>query len=332
MEGDPVRPSGSWHIFEEAEIRAVVNELDALSSVEVAFRAMHEGRVEQPSPIGLEVREAGGEVHIKTAHVAGMPVFVIKIGTGFYRNTERGIPSSSGLVLVFDAATGHPVGVLRDNAYLTEMRTAAAGALALRSLAPQQFDTLGILGTGIQARYQIKAMARVRRWERTIVWGRSAERCRNYCREMQRVLPGPFFIARSREEAVKRADVLLTVTPSREPLVEASWLKCHATIIAVGSDSPKKHELESKVIAIADKVIADSLTQCLELGEIHHALDDELFLPASLHAELGEIIAGTKAGRQGDELIVCDLTGLGAQDTAIGGFAWQKLNASEATS
>lgn len=318
-------------VVEAAILRELVKEPEALVSAERAFRALAEGRVVQPPPVGLDIESARGEVHVKGAYLEGTSIFAVKIASGFYRNPERGLPSGSGLVLVFDATTGFPLAVLKDDAYLTDLRTAAAGALATRLLAPSSFERLAMLGSGVQARFQLRAIARVRQWKRTTAWSPNREHLERYCREMEAELDIPFEPCLGPGETVRGADLVLTVTPSRRPLVEASWLEPHATIIAVGSDGPDKQELHPQVLSRAGKVVADRLEQCIRLGEIHHAVEAGLLHPEAVYAELGEIVIGAKPGREGKELIVCDLTGVGAQDAAIAEVAWEKLSKTERT-
>lgn len=315
-----------FQVVTEATLRDVVQEKEALDAVEAAFRALAEGRVRQPPPLGLEIPESRGEVHVKGAHLRGEAVFAIKMASGFYENPKRGLPTGSGLVLVFDAATGIPLGLLRDNGYLTELRTGAAGALATRLLAPPSLDRVAVLGTGVQARYQIRAIAGVRRWRETVAWSPNRAHVAEYCEEMEGAMGVPFRAADSAQAAVDGADLVITVTPARKPILRADWLVQHATIVAVGSDGPQKQELAVDVLARAHRVVADHRDQSLRLGEVHHAVDAGVLEPGSVD-ELGEVLTGQRPGREGDELIVCDLTGVGAQDAAIAGVAWKRVSA-----
>ena len=312
-------------IVDEKTIRARVREPEALASAEKAFRALAEDRVELPPPMSLNFPEVEGEVHVKSAHLKGSSVFAVKIASGFYRNAALGLPSGAGLILVFDAETGFPLGLLDDNGYLTDLRTAAAGALAARLLAMDPLGKVAVLGSGIQARFQLRALAQIRGWNRTAAWSLDQEGCSAYCGEMEGELGIPFATAASPEEALRGADLVFTVTPSREPLFDPASLGNHATVIAVGSDGPDKQELPTEVLARADKVVVDRLSQCLILGELHHAVDEGVLTAAAVHAELGQVLIGRKPGREQDELIVCDLTGVGAQDAAIAEVAWETL-------
>jgi ornithine cyclodeaminase/alanine dehydrogenase-like protein (mu-crystallin family) len=311
----------------EDRLRELVGEDEALRAVETAFLALAQGRVVQPPPMGMDLDEEKGEVHVKGAYLRGEPVFGVKVASGFYGNRERGLPTGSGLVLVFDAGTGFPLALLQDNGYLTELRTGGAGALAVRLLTPDRPLAVALVGAGSQARYQLRAMARVRALARVRVWSPLPEEVEQYCREMGPVLGVPVSGARTVREAVGGADLVVTVTPSRGPLVEAEWLEGHATVVAVGSDGPEKQELAVEVLGRAGKVVVDSRDQCLRLGETHHAVKAGAISPAGIHAELGEILQGVRLGREGSELIVCDLTGVGAQDAAMAGVVWEMLAA-----
>jgi ornithine cyclodeaminase len=312
-------------IFEEAKIRSAVGPEDALPAAERAFRALADGGAVAPPPMGLEIPPARGEVHVKGGYIRGAPVFALKVATGFYKNAKRGLPTGSGLFLVLDAETGFPLGLLRDNGYLTDLRTGAAGALAARHLAPERLERVAVLGSGVQARWQLRCLRLVRSWRSTTAWSPTRDHLEAYCREMEAELRISCSAAAGVEDAVRGADLVITTTPSRAPIVRAAWLAPGATVIAVGSDGPDKQELDVECLARADKVVADRLSQCLELGEIHHAVRQGLLDPAKINGDLGEIVTGTKPGREGSELIVCDLTGVGAQDAAIAEVAWAVL-------
>ncbi len=312
-------------VVEEERIRELVREDEALRAVETAFRALAEKRVVQPPPMGMELEEVRGEVHVKGAFLQGEPVFAIKVASGFYQNPERGLPTGSGLVLVFDSVTGFPLALLQDNGYLTELRTGAAGALATKLLAPKRPLTVAVLGAGSQARYQLRAIARVREVQGLRVWSPIPEEVRAYAEEMAPVLGISVIGADTPERAVEGADLIVTVTPARDPILRLRWLEEGATVVAVGSDGPEKQELDVGVLGAAGKVVVDSRDQCLALGEAHHAVTAGVITPEAVHGELGEVLLGVRSGREGEELIVCDLTGVGAQDAAIAGAVWSCL-------
>ena len=289
----------------------------AVDVVREAFRADGEGRAHVPGVINLEVPARRGEFHVKTALIDGVPHVAVKIASGFYGNPAKGLPSGSGLMAVFDADTGLPVALLLDNGFLTDIRTGAAGAVAAEALAPAAIATVGVLGSGLQARHQVRCLRCVRRISRLVAWSPDRSRLDAYIRDMR--TEGLDAHARPTPEAVCRdADLLITATPARAPLVQPEWLRAGQHVTALGSDSPGKQELDAGCLARADLLVVDRLTQCAAFGELRHALEAGLLRPDRVHVELGEIIAGLKPGRTApSQLTIVDLTGVGFQDTAI---------------
>ena len=309
----------------EEEIRKAVTMAEAVDAVEEAFAALARGEARLPDVINLDVPEARGEVHVKGAHLKGTPHFVIKIASGFYGNPEKGLPSGSGLMLAFDAATGFPEALLLDNGYLTDLRTGAAGAVAAKYLAKPVLEKVAVVGTGIQARFQLRALAVVRDIPRVTLWGRTKTHAEQAAEEITDELDVDVRVAPSIETALRGADLIITVTPSREPLVEAEWVERGAHITAVGSDGPDKQELDVGVLERATLIVADRLSQCLRLGEIHHAVKAGVISAEDVAGELGEVIIGQIPGRTDEhQITVCDLTGVGVQDAAIALLALQK--------
>jgi ornithine cyclodeaminase len=309
----------------EDTLRRVVTPQIAVDAMREAFRADGEGRAHVPSVINLEVPAHRGEFHVKTALIDGVPHVAVKIASGFYDNASKGLPSGSGLMAVFDAATGMPAALLLDNGFLTDIRTGAAGAVAADVLARAAIDVVGVLGSGLQARYQIRCLRVVRSFGRVVAWSPDRAHLDAYVREM--CAEGIETIAAATPEAVCRnADLLITATPARQPLVRADWLRPGQHVTALGSDSPGKQELEADCLARADLVVVDRLTQCASFGELRHAAEGGLFAVNRVHAELGEIVAGVKKGRTADsQITIADLTGVGFQDTAIASRAMQML-------
>jgi ornithine cyclodeaminase len=308
-------------IIEEAALRAAITPQIAVDAMRGAFRADGEGRAHVPAVINLDIPRHHGEFHVKTAHIDGVPHVAVKIASGFYDNAAKGLPSGSGLMAVFDAATGLPSALLLDNGFLTDIRTGAAGAIAADVLAPATIGTVGVIGSGLQARYQIRCLRCVRAFTRIVAWSPTRAHLTQYCREMQD--EGYTVTAAADPEAVfTAADIVITATPSRTPIVRPEFLRAGQHVTALGSDSPGKQELEAGCLARADLLVVDRLTQCASFGELRHALDAGLFHPDRVHAELGEIVAALKAGRTSDDqLTVVDLTGVGFQDTAIASTA-----------
>lgn len=302
----------------ESEIRGLVGPKEAFEAVRGAFVKLARGEVILPGVLGIEIPETRTEAHVKGAFLLGAPFFSVKAASGSYDNPTRGLPVSGGLVMVFDATTGQPRAILFDNGYLTDLRTGAAGALAADLLAKKDVDRIGIIGVGTQARYQLAALLGVRRLGTVLAYGRSTAKAAAYAREVESRYGVRVTVAPTMEKAVRGSDIVITVTPSTQPLVQAEWVQNGTHITAVGADGPAKQELDVRVLQKADKVVADHLDQCLRFGEIHHAVEAGVLAKEEIYGELGEIAAGLKPGRESDsEITVADLTGVGVQDSAV---------------
>jgi len=320
--------SAMLRVFEEGEIRSAIAPADAVVAIREAFRSDGLGRTTVPEVINLAIPGTRGEFHIKTAHVAGIPHVAVKVASGFYDNPALGLPTGTGMMALFDAATGMPVAFLLDNGYLTDVRTGAAGAVAAESLAPGAVHTVGVIGSGVQARHQVMCLREVRQFGRLVAWSIDPDGLRAYAREMRERLGIEVVAAAGAEEVSRAADVLITATPSRAPIVRAEWLRPGMHITALGSDGPGKQELDPRVLAKADLVVVDRLSQCRRLGELQHALSAGLLREDQVHGQLGEVVAGRKPGRtSASQITVADLTGVGFQDTAIASLAYAKLTA-----
>lgn len=310
-------------ILDETTLRGIVTPEAAVEVMRGAFLADGEGRTHVPAVITLHVPDARGEFHIKTAHIDGVPHIAVKVASGFHDNPDRGLPSGSGLMVVFEARTGLAAGLLLDNGFLTDIRTGAAGAVAADHLALPIITTVGVIGSGLQARHQLRCLRVVRAFRHVVAWSPTPERLARFCGEMRDegfdVAP-----ARGPQAVCEAADVLITTTPSRAPLVRADWLRQGMHVTAVGADSPGKQELDAECLDRADLVVVDRYAQCSAFGELHHALAAALLTRGDVHAELGAIVAGQRPGRTSDrQITIADLTGVGFQDTAIASFAYE---------
>jgi len=314
-------------IVTESELRQCVNlGPEVIDAIADGFTRLSNGEVTVPPIVRVDVPEHNGEVDIKTAYVRGLDSFAVKIASGFFENYHMGLPTGSGMMVLISSQTGFPRAVLLDNAYLTNVRTAAAGAVAARHLAPRQVQTVGIVGSGTQARFQIIALQQVRDFERLLVYGIIEKEVVKYAEEMRLLLGAEVEIAPDVETLVRQSDVVVTATPSHEPYLQSEWLHPGLHITAMGSDSEDKQELHAEVLGEAGLLVCDRKSQCFRLGELHHGLeagiiaqDDEQIV------ELGELTSGRHPGRANDEQItICDLTGVGVQDTVIALLAYRK--------
>jgi ornithine cyclodeaminase len=315
---------GTIRVLTESDLRQAVGLGEAeLAAIEAVYPIISSGKASMPPIMRIDVPENNGEIDIKSAYLPGYPGIAVKLSAGFFDNPGRGLPSLGGLMVVLDSETGIPQSALFDNGYLTDLRTGLAGAVAARHLAKEGEVVMGVLGAGVQAFLQFKALNLVRTVSRGVIWARRPEAAQRFADEVSSTTGIDFEVAPSIEGAVAVADVLATATPATEPLVEASMLHPGLHITAVGSDAEGKQELDSAVIGAADLFVCDSVSQSSRLGELRAAVSAGF--DADRAIELGRIVGGDSPGRSSDsEVTVCDLTGTGAQDTAIASLAVQR--------
>ena len=312
-------------VLTKEEIESVLTIEDAIEAVEAGFKAYNSGRATVPFPVALEIPDHNGDIHIKPGYIKGYETYTVKIASGFYDNPKLGLPASHGMLILFDSRTGSPLCFEVDRCFLTDLRTAAAGAVAARALAIETVKRVAVIGTGTQARMQIAALSKVRPFDELSVWGRNPDNVTKYVADMKKFLKAHIIPARTAEEAVVGSDIVVTATMTSSPIVKASWIGKGTHITAMGSDSPEKQELETAVLGKADKIVVDSLKQCAALGEVHHALEDGTIEEKDVYAELGEVLLGEKKGRENDdEITVCDLTGIAVQDVVTSQLVYER--------
>ena len=297
-------------------IEKALGQVNLVQLMEEGFVAYSQGNVVVP-PVGEMIfDEPPGEAHLKYGFIRGDDYFVVKIATGFYENVKLGLSSSNGVVLVFSQKTGGIESVLLDEGHLTNVRTAAAGAVAAKCLAPKLVERIGIVGAGIQARLQLSHLRAVTDCRAALVWGTGDQKLDAYARTMA---SEGFEIETTRHAADLAAScqLIVTATPSREPLLWAGDIRPGTHITAVGSDTPDKTELDPEVLAKADVIVADSLSQSRSRGEIYQAVKAGVLTERRV-VELGAVLQEPSLGRTSDDQItVADLTGVAVQDIQI---------------
>ena len=306
----------------EQELRRGIGlDKTAIDIIDHAFARLDEGEVIMPPVLSMEMPMVNGEVDVKTAYVPGVDSFTIKVSPGFFDNPLKGLTSLNGLMIVFDAQTGLVRAVLLDNGYLTDIRTAAAGGVAARHLAPRRVDTAGVVGAGVQARLQAKALLLERDVKLLQVWARSPQSADACAMEMHQELGIPVQRVESLETLVRSSQVVITTTPAKQALIDAAWVHPGLHISAMGSDSPEKNELDPLILKQADRFVVDRVSQSLERGEMRSAVKAGILSSEFIPTEIGALCRGVAPGRQSDdEVTVCDLTGTGVQDTAIADY------------
>ena len=305
------------------QIRKALPSVDLVDEIERGFVAYSRGDSVVP-PVGeLILEDPPGEVHIKYGYINGDDYYVIKIASGFYGNKALGIPVGNGMMLMFSQKTGEPVAILHDEAYLTDIRTAVAGTIAAKYLAPSSVECIGIAGTGNQARLQLEYLKPVTGCRKVLLWGRDRSKFDAYIEDM--TLHG-FAIDTTTDAAdlLANCNLIVTTTTATEPVL-VGQARAGTHITAMGSDTLEKQEVDASILAAADLVVADSIPQCLERGEIHQALKVGAIRCDDI-VELGRIIAGDAPGRTSDDQVtIADLTGVAVQDIQISKAVFEAL-------
>ena len=311
-------------VLELDEIKRLVDIPQVIREMETGFVLYSEGQVEVP-PVGfLHFEEPPGDVHIKYGFVSGDEYYVLKMASGFYNNADLGLPISDGLLLVFSQKTGELKLILLDKCWLTDVRTAAAGAVAAKHLAPKNIHRIGIVGTGVQAKMQLEMLRDVVDCTSCLVWGRDSTKVQRMIADLRasesvQAWEGGLEIeaAPTLDDLVSQCNLIVTTTSARSPLIRADQVQQGTHITAMGSDDHGKQELEAEVLGKADLVVADSVSQCVDHGECFGAVR-EGHIAADSILELGNVIKNGEIGRTTeDQITVADLTGVAIQDIQI---------------
>ncbi|RUX76927.1 ornithine cyclodeaminase family protein [Mesorhizobium sp. M7A.F.Ca.US.006.04.2.1] len=297
------------------QILKALPDIDVVAEIERGFVALSEGKVEVP-PVGeLLFPDESGELHIKYGAVRGDDVFVVKLATGFFNNPKLGLPPFSGCMLVLSAKTGQVLCILLEEGELTNHRTAAAGAVVARHLAPARLETIGICGAGVQARLQADYLRRVTQCRDLVLWARDVERATEAVRDIAR-MGYSARVAASPEEVASSSQLIVTTTAAHQPYLFAGSIRPGTHITAMGSDTPEKNEIDPMILKSAALVVADSIPQCLVRGEIHAAIAAGVLRREDV-VELGNVISGKAGRRSPEDITVADLTGVAVQDIMI---------------
>lgn len=305
-------------IWSKEEILARFDVDRAVRMIEEGLIAYSQKAALVPPVQNFYFAAANGDCCIKSAYVDGAETFAVKVSSGFYNNPAAGLPSNSGLVMLLSATNGQPVALLQDGGWLTAVRTAIAGQLAARLLAPREVRSIGIIGTGQQARLQLEYLKPITSCREVHVWGRDAEQGECFASDMS-AQGFSVHLHQTPEPVARNANLIVTATPSRAALLKSEWVGAGTHITAVGADSAGKQELDPEIIARAGMVVVDSREQCSSYGEISHALSAGLIRSTALH-ELGTLLATNYRARDDSDaaqITVADLTGVAVQDAQV---------------
>lgn len=312
-------------LINEDELRQLINLPDAVAAIEAAFVAAGEGRITIPGNFHLSLPDVSGTVDVKGAYLQETPYYVINVANKFLDNPSVNLPPRSGLITVFDAATGFPAAVLLDNGYLANVRCGAVGALATRWLANHPIDTVAVIGAGRRAFTQLKVLLTIEPVQQVTVWGQSPVETDAFARRMVEDHNVDIRLAPSIEAAVSSANVLIVANNNQQPPIQAEWLNPGTHITVAGDNHPQRQKLHDNTLQRADVIFVDNFYQCSQVGEIRHALNSGAITPAHIRGEFSSLIAGKTSGRDNPEQItLVDLTGLDWQDATIATLALDK--------
>lgn len=316
-------------LLNKENVGSLIRMDEVIGTVEEAYKAFNSGQVNQPPYTCIHLPPSG-EIDFKISYSAANEIISMKASSGGFPNnpTEHGVPSGMGTVLLFDARSCALICVM-DGSLLTGLRTGAAGAVSVKVLARKNAKTVTSVGTGNQARMQIRAIHEVMKIEEIHAWDHHPENLARYKADIEREFGIPVVMASSMQAAVEQADILITTTRGKGELVQAAWIQPGTHIVAMGTDTYGKQELEPAIFRNA-KIVNDSIAQCIEKGETWHPLNQNIITQANIHAEIGEILLGQKPGRETDhEITIFDSTGMAIQDNTTAAKIYRNAIASQ---
>jgi ornithine cyclodeaminase/alanine dehydrogenase-like protein (mu-crystallin family) len=314
---------GGTLFLSRADVAALLGMDECIVAVESAFRAQAEGRVIHPDVLSSHTE--GGAFHVKVAGlVLDRPYYAAKINANFPDNPARyGLPTIQGVVALFDAERGTPLALL-DSGEITAIRTAAATAVAAKHLALPDASSAAIVGCGVQGRWQLRALSRVRPLRTVLATDLDSERAESFAHDMSYELEIDVRAVPTIEQAAPASEIVVTCTSARRHLLGLQHVRRGAFVAAVGADNPHKQEIDPALMA-QSTVVVDILEQAAAIGDLHHAIEAGAMTTSDVHAELADVVSGRSTGRSdADEVIVFDSTGTALQDVAAAALVYTK--------
>ena len=311
-------------LLSREEVEGLISMREAIDAVEKAFRAKGLGRVQMPPKSYVYFKKYDGDFRVMPAYLEEMGAAGVKIVNAHPRNPkEHGLPTVMAMIVLLDPKTGAPLAIM-DGTWITNLRTGAGGAVAAKYLARKDSRTVAMVGAGVQARTQLLALREVLKIEEIRVNDLSRVKAEEYAKEMGRKLGLEAEVIKETREAVRGADVVVTTTPSREPILMNDYVSEGMHINAIGADAPGKQELDPAILLRA-KIVVDDREQAIHGGEVNVPISKGIITRDHIHADLGEIVTGKKPGRTSrEEITVFDSTGLAVQDIATDWVVYKK--------
>jgi ornithine cyclodeaminase/alanine dehydrogenase len=310
-------------LLSRGEVADLLSIEECIAAVERVFKLYGEGKTQPPGILGVHAHDGG--FHIKAGLLdLDRSFFAAKINANFPHNANRfGLPLIQGVIFLADAQNGYPL-ALMDSMEITIQRTGAATAVAAKYLARPDSKSILICGCGNQGRVSLQALSKIFSLEYACAYDVDHTQAQRFANELSAELKIPVETTSDLREAMKRIDICVTCTPSTQFFLKQDYVRPGTFIAAVGADSETKQELDPALLA-QNKTVADILEQCASIGELHHAIASDLMTKQDAHAELGEVVAGTKSGRTSpDEIIIFDSTGMALQDVISAATVYMK--------
>jgi alanine dehydrogenase len=298
---------------------------ECISVMENMFYSFAKGECLQPLRSVMWLPDRSGLLGMMPAYAEGTGVMAIKVISVFQGNKEAGYPSHQGVVILFDAKQGEPL-MIFDAAEITAIRTAATSALATRLLSRENSEILAIIGSGEQAERHIEAILLVRKIKQINCWGRNKINASAFAKNMDRKYNIPVNLNHHAREAIKNADIICTVTSSREPVISGDWIPNGAHINAVGACTPTARELDTTAI-LRSKLFTDCYESLYnEAGDFLIPKMEGAVTNVDIKGELGELLTGTKKGRESTkEITLFKSLGIAAEDLFSAWHIYRKI-------
>ena len=305
------------------DVKKLLTMRDAIDVVEKAFREKGMGRVEMPPKSYVFFEEYGGDFRTMPAYIEALGAAGVKVVNVHPGNKRRGLPTVMAVIVLLDPRTGYPVAMM-DGTFITNVRTGASGVIAAKYLARRDSGVVGMVGSGTQARFQLMALVEHFRIDEVRVWSKHHRCAEKYVHEMGERLGLNVRAFSKIEDVVMGADIVVTTTPSRSPLVKCEWISKGTHINAIGADAPGKQELDPEILS-KSRLVVDDMEQAVHSGEVNVPISRGEIGREHIYAELGEIVCGKKEGRiSEDEVTVFDSTGLAIQDISTAALVYRR--------
>jgi alanine dehydrogenase len=311
-------------VLSEEQVRSLIDVEELITALEQAHIQYSTGKAVMPVRLVVPLPQIQGRITSMPGYLNEDKALGMKVVSYFQNNPKQNLPAILATVLLFSATTGKMIAIM-DGGYVTAIRTACASAMAIRALANQETPMLGILGAGVQARAHVQALCCVRKLNQIKLYSPSGTSAANIKRELEPAVGVAIDVAKSAEETVRNSDLVVTATTARQPILKSQWLKPGAHISAVGSHRPDSREIDGPTLA-RSKVIVDSREAIMaECGDILLAIKEKSITENPVHAEIGEVLAGTKPGRKSaSEITLYKSVGIAVQDVATAQLVYHK--------